>query len=535
MYHILLVDDEWLELDTLEKYIPWEEMGFCVSGTSSNGRTALQMLESLQQQEISEELDTRQMPDVLLTDVKMPVMDGIALSQQVHKRYPHIQIVFLSGYSDFEYVREALSVEACGYILKPLNIDELKRTMEKVKEKCSQINQKAKSQTVLATENMKNLLGFFGERKKDEWDNVCHTCNIYLRLPLDNRYFYIALLTIDEYHFLASYASNGKQILKNIAAGIQNFTETHKILSFHINDCSYLLLSAFPLPEIIEKHLISGNDITRWLTACTYMKEQTPEHFPALYEEMTRFRKWHLKMNGSGHVIICDSFIQKNSAATPIKTIDFSVLIQNLQTGNTSNIQNWLTAYCGECKKKDEGLSRGALELIDKIFTLNILPKTKSSTLFAEKTELYRKLTAAESSTLIEKLLSDFLVKTSEVLSEKENDRHGHLIKQVEDIIRQEYASPLTIEYLAEKVYISPNYLRSLFKEYTGETVLEYMTNVRLFEAANLLKETNLRIHEISQKIGYENPSHFCAVFRKQMGFTPNQYRTNYAKGKEIV
>ena len=117
MYRILLVDDEWLELDTLEKYIPWEEMGFQVAGTAENGKEALQLLERLEGSENEEEND-RKLPDVVLTDVKMPVMDGLAFSKILHDRYPDIQIVFLSGYNDFEYVRSALAVEACGYILK---------------------------------------------------------------------------------------------------------------------------------------------------------------------------------------------------------------------------------------------------------------------------------------------------------------------------------------------------------------------------------------------------------------------------------
>ena len=127
MYQILLVDDEWLELDTLEKYIPWSQMGFKVAGTARNGREALTLLEKM------EEGGT--FPDLLLTDVKMPLMDGIELGRQVRAKYPDMQIVFMSGYHEFEYVRSALVLEACDYILKPLSMEELKKTIDRVKEK----------------------------------------------------------------------------------------------------------------------------------------------------------------------------------------------------------------------------------------------------------------------------------------------------------------------------------------------------------------------------------------------------------------
>lgn len=521
MYQILLVDDEWLELDTLEKYVPWAEMGFSVSGTAKNGVEALRFLESLNPGEI---------PDVLLTDVKMPVMNGVELSRKVHKHWPHMQIVFLSGYTDFEYVREALAVEACGYILKPLNMDELKKTMDKVKEKYLQNTQKNKSQVAATTENMKHLLGFFGENGNGSWDEVRKACNAYLRLNSENRHFYIALLTIDEYHFLANYLSDQEQILPAIASGIQHFSEENKVLSFHINDHSYLLVGNEPLKEKLETYLVLKNDAARWITACTYLKKHTTEEFATLYEEMARYRKWHVKMYGSGHVIICDTFTPSITDDTSHEELDFSNLMQSLQSGNIQGVKAWLPAYCQKTKRAEGSLINGAIMLTEKIYASVISPNASLFSQMEEKASLYGKLTAAESPALIEDLLLAFLTNVSEILTENTGDRRKQLIEQVKHLIQQEYSTALTVEYLAGSVYMSPNYLRTLFKDYTGKTVLEYITGIRMEESARLLRETNLRIHDISQRIGYENPSHYCAVFRKKMGLTPNQYRSKYMK-----
>ena len=123
-------------------------------------------------------------------------------------------------------------------------------------------------------------------------------------------------------------------------------------------------------------------------------------------------------------------------------------------------------------------------------------------------------------------VLEQFLEKITDILSGLSGDRRLEIVNRVRQIIEKEYSEPLTMEYLAEKVYMSPNYLRTLFKDYTGETILEYITRIRMERSVVLLKETNMRVNDISKKVGYENPSHYCAVFRKQMGVTPNQFRS---------
>ena len=518
MHRILLVDDEWLELDTLEHYISWNEFGFTVSGTAQNGQQALDWLKN------------NPLPDVLITDVKMPVMDGISLSKTVHELYPSVQIVFLSGYNDFEYVRQALAVEACGYILKPLDLEELKNTMQKVFAKCSEIKKKQQANTMLAAENTKHLLRFLNGENSEDWDEICQTCNVYFHLPLDNRSFFVGLLTIDEYRFLSRYVSGGKMTICSIYKCIHEFTESKHILSFHINDYSYLLLSACPLHDMLKQFLSDENEYSRWLTACVYHKPYEPEKFPSLYDEMNRLQSFHVHMYGSGHLIVCDVSDNQNTSPCIEKSPDFSDLTVFLQKGDLDAIHSWIAGYCSQQQQKGRNLSNCAIELSDRIYSTVISPTLHSSQLLEEKTTLYQKLASAEGNALIQMLLNHFLENLSLELTSKNGDRLSQLMEQVIKIIQSEYSTPLTIEYLAEKIYVSPNYLRTLFKNYTGKTVLEYITDIRMEASARMLTTTNLRISEISLRIGYENPSYYCAVFKKLMGLTPNQYRTKFSE-----
>jgi len=111
------------------------------------------------------------------------------------------------------------------------------------------------------------------------------------------------------------------------------------------------------------------------------------------------------------------------------------------------------------------------------------------------------------------------------LMREKDKDKNLHIIHQISSLIDRSFSRQLTIEDIAKQVYLSPNYVRTLFKEKTGETILEYLTRVRIQHAAELLKDKSKKIHEIAAAVGYENVSYFCSVFQKFKGTTPNEYR----------
>lgn len=144
MYSIFLVDDEALELETLRDYIRWEEMGIYVVGTAGNGREALEKIEA-----------TR--PDIVLTDVQMPIMNGIDLAHTLNERYDWIQVMFLTGHDEFHYVKSALHAGAVGYLLKPLDLSEIESVITKVKQLCEESRMKLRSIEAAKAKILKEL------------------------------------------------------------------------------------------------------------------------------------------------------------------------------------------------------------------------------------------------------------------------------------------------------------------------------------------------------------------------------------------
>ncbi|WP_042166990.1 response regulator [Paenibacillus gorillae] len=125
MYTVLLVDDEAIELEMMEQYVPWEQAGIRVVGTARNGKEALGKLTELK-------------PDIVVTDVRMPIMDGLEFGRRAKQIDKSVKIIYLSGHNEFQYIKSALNIEAAGYLLKPIDMEELLVLLEKVKKKCEE-------------------------------------------------------------------------------------------------------------------------------------------------------------------------------------------------------------------------------------------------------------------------------------------------------------------------------------------------------------------------------------------------------------
>lgn len=145
MYSIFLVDDEELELEMMRDFIRWEDMGIYVAGVGINGKDAQEKIHAIQ-------------PDIVLTDVQMPLMDGLELAKWVSEYYDWMQIVFLTGHDEFNYVKSALHVGAVGYLLKPLDLEEITGVMGRVKQKCEEVRLKYKSIQMTKAKLLKELL-----------------------------------------------------------------------------------------------------------------------------------------------------------------------------------------------------------------------------------------------------------------------------------------------------------------------------------------------------------------------------------------
>ncbi|RED64968.1 response regulator transcription factor [Cohnella lupini] len=517
MFSIYLVEDEIIELDLLINYIDWESMGIRVIGSAKNGRIAWKQIQTLQ-------------PDIVLSDVRMPIMDGLRLASLIQEQFDWMKIVFLSGHDEFAYVKSALSAGAVGYLLKPVNPGELSEVMSKVKEEVEKANLLRRSKQMLAEKNIGNLLSEAGgESAQETWHELTR---------LDPRYLsqeYVgALVQVDDPHALPEATA---KLLKEQEDPFQVF---------------HSQLEAFSLSGTIIR--LGAN---RWFLAVPAAEGTNLSFFwLALSESIRKTWEWTATIGvcekagllrqsrdmlkeaekavderfyrGSGNVIYSGNVQAENEE---LDNLEVQALPEKLQLSDLPDAEEEAGRIFDSMVRlriPRKSAYRVTSNLIQAIFSELYKYEDWADRGFGDSTEWNQEVARIETVAGMKSFVLNLLERAGGYLEEKHRDRHAMLVQQVAGIIDNEYPDALTIDYLAGRVYLSPNYLRVLFKEKKGCTVHEYLTKVRLQKALGLLRDRKLKIHDVARNVGFDNTSYFCSFFYKNQGVTPNEYRKKF-------
>lgn len=524
MYKVIIVDDERPTLNMLANYIDWNQMSACVVATANNGQNALKKIEALQ-------------PDILITDVKMPVMDGIELCKQVHIRFPEIQIVFLSGYNEFEYARAALQHGACGYLLKPVNKEEIVALMKTVSHRLEEQKKHRKSSLSACREYFRDFLQAKGCPNSDLIDEITSIFNNYLHLPNSNDLFYFVLITIDEYSLLTEtlagreIPSSGRSIVEKLEMFINALPTSIFGILIKYENGKWIFIT--------EK--LNYEDFSYWKSQCIEAQSnisiflpdepQTILSFLDKWPYLCKLCKQFVAVRGTGHL----EFHWENICFEPRKTSLPSTeqLIIAVQKKDRVAVSDWLNDFYGN------GLPDGRIHQAF-INTVSVF-ENLLSTLASNNRRLYEivekdadflgYLSLMESMQSMKTHMWQMLNMIMDELESASVDHHLEIARQVCEMIKEDCGQVLSVDILAKRVFLSPHYFSTIFKEATGKTLLEYITDVRMEKACSLLKDTNMKIHEIAKQVGYESPAYFGSAFLKRYSLTPNQYRLHYKGG----
>lgn len=500
MYRVLLVDDEYLELQLLRDNIDWAAYGFEICATAMNGAQALHTI-------------SEQRPDVVVTDIKMPVMDGIELSVRLHAQYPDIAIVFLTGYDQHDYLKNAITVDAVDFLLKPIDLAEVPALLERVRLHCDE-------RRAISAASRSNLREYILAAASAAAVNPMPGYTPALRCPdgTKSSACYFTLLQIGELAYLRE--TQGEAMPEALKSSIIKCCALPGTVLLTLKAEELLLLSTQCFDEPMLAAL--APEERRWVNA---VSTDAPTAITDAAETIRVLRcAAHelLLHQGSGRLHKLSWKIPEEALRPRPETECLTAAINRL---STTAVLQWLQAYYHCLPADSRAYHRLSAELIETL--LQTLPELASfqKTGEAAKTALLFRIFHIVSPVTMCEEMADFLQKLMGKIVETAADQRLLSVQKITAYIDRNLSKPLSIDEIAAEFGLSANYFSTMFKKQLGCTVLEYLTEKRLIRAAQLLDGSNLKITQISAQLGYQNPSYFCALFAKRFGMTPSQYK----------
>ncbi len=541
-YRLLIVDDEQVTRNGLTHLFDWSKLNVEVVGEADDGMTALPLLDELR-------------PDILFTDVKMVRMDGIELARQAKEKYPDLKIVFLSGYSEVEYVRSALKVGAVDYILKPVDYAEVEQCFQKIikqieSERCTQaaIRKMEKIEDRLSVElftmNEHFLLSLLmgqvptGERLQ-----------VYLEgFDLDPEEPFstaVVVLEPDEGEVAACMGFQGNWPLLSVALrNIANEILGESFKGMAVDDpfvqnrlaLVIFLCGTGDLTESISEMCGKLKSLVKkylYLSVSLGIGRPSPSlhSLKESYDSASEALKHRLYLGGE-RVIPHD--FTPSADGNDLEKGDSSRSLQLLLTEDEVALEKWVDELLSNLKK---------LRSTDITFYRSQV----SRYVFEAHRVLFEQLGEGENGDLSQQsildqlfhaatleqmcqLLLQYCKSIQKLIGLKNSPKTAGVIRQVQKVIQERYSEELTVNELAATVYLTPTYLCLLFRQVTGMTINHYQTVVRMEKAKELLQDPSKKLYDISYEVGYMNPSYFSRQFKKYTGCLPSEYRSKMAE-----
>lgn len=538
MYRIIVADDEEYVRDLLVKYINKSQTQFEVIGVASDGLEAIELVKKLE-------------PDILITDICMPVLTGLELIKMVNELNQSIKTVVISGYDEFSYVKTALTLNVKDYLLKPFLPEELFAVLNKISEEFEKQANLLQNMETMQGQIEKNLV-YEKERyllhilHKTMSEDILMAEGMQEKLKLSADFYCTGVLKIPvlqnkQKNDLQSYEKikefleivKDEYFKQNIKAYVINENNLHLVIIFCGNYSNQMLFHK-GIQEGIEKLNDSMERYYNLKFWCTLGNAYSDwKQIPESYKEAMMVWKGSLHQPEG---TLCYKDHQKKEPSSDINTIQrpkeleksLLLYIQMSNQEKALEVLNEMLEYYASFHVDLIGFI--SISLVDLVFTISsALMKASGDVKVWEDEEIVDYLMRHFSNgSLMEAkvVLEEFIAKCCEQFSNINKNQSDKIVYNVKIFIEKNIDNEdFNLESASTQLFFSHNYVRQIFKQKTGESFIEYLTRRRMETAEGLLKNTTLKIQEVANKTGYSNPRYFASCFHKFYHCTPTEYR----------
>lgn len=533
MYSVFLVEDEIIIRDGLKASFPWEQSGFAYVGDAADGEMALPGIRQSK-------------PDVVITDIKMPFMDGIALSKIIKKELPDTRIVIISGFDDFSYAQEAIGIGVDNYILKPITKDKLWEVMSDVKVKLDKENEKDNYLEQFKAESQEYeqfaRVRFFNQLVS----GTMSTSEIFekseeLGLSLDATHYNLVLLDFTPMNGSVTAPVYSKHRARLSEQLMQYLKCCPEYLVFHWNMDTYAIIvkgdestiqsRTSLLFENIQRRCMVYEEEINWYLAESGPIVRLSEFAGACQKANKRLSCRYV--NPVGHIFTDEDIeaIKSHNEESDNASIDQRLVGLFLENAQESEIDSFLENIISKQTKNalNSNLFCRYFAMTMYMCVCDYLRKISIEPDAALGGGTRRALEEVDSEsvlTLVKEMFSIAISKHKNVLGKQSQSQLSAAIKYVDE----HYSDcNLSLNEVAKEVNISPSYLSAMFSRENKTTFVEYMTAKRMEQAKQMLLSTSQKSQVIAEQVGYKDPHYFSYIFKKTYGLSPKEFR---AKGQ---
>ncbi|MDO4270267.1 MAG: response regulator [Eubacteriales bacterium] len=524
MYQVIVADDEQIIREGLCRAIPWEKLGLSLAGQAANGAEAWALIR-------------QHRPEIVLTDIRMPYLDGIELIRKMRGAGIEARIIILSGYSEFEYAQTAVKLGVSDYVMKPVDVPSMCRTLCGLKEDLD------------AQFHRENEVEELRRRVQEDGELALHGKLLrYMRRRISGEQFLdglpqplaesacclCALLQLDRFDHLTGGMPEEEifRLTQELEAVMLEQADRDGMLVMEESNGRYLILFyggaaddvAFAARSYIRRlrMSIANRDYTTAVSAVFSPISRCPEAYDMALRTLER--AFLVGVNQD-----VEPEPEKKEAAGLPDTFDVGRIVRTISTFDKQAIRKEFAAIERDIRQTRHNSFLYTRMMVSFVYgeIMKLLADIHCplQEIMEDSTGAYKRILSCQTLSGMMNELYAFIAEICDFLDDGHN-ANKNAVERAKVYIEGHFSeSGLTLDEVAGAVGMSPNYFSALFKQNEGRSFISYLTGVRLDRAKRLLESGDHRSYEVSYQCGYENPTYFSTIFKRHVGVSPSEYR----------